>query len=313
MPPANSSTIPSEAAEGDITVKNSKFFGPGGIQFGRKKKLGLFNIGTMSIDDFIKGNPARFGSVPASLVNVMRGVSQNEGLLEAINTWDNAFLSFSIFQWTAGAGAGAGELVDFLDRLKTSRAAVFQKYFGVHGLDLQIDPPSNGAIRRGFLLLDGQVLNTLVRKAKIRRPIWAYRFWRAGHDDDVRTGAIEHGMGRIKAFYRVGHSKLGGKALSDFITSEVGVAHLLDQHINRPGHVPAMMADAINAFIASSGKKNPASWTDGDEKRVIASYLVARRTDPRPAKMTDSKNRAERIQKFVDDGILSDRRDSFVA
>lgn len=311
--PANSSPIPPEAKESDITLKKNKFLGPGGVELGKKVKLGLANIGTTSIDDFIKANPARFSNLPASLANVMRGVSQNEGLLEAVNTWDNAFLSFSIFQWTAGTGAGGGELVDFLDRLKTSRGTVYDKYFGVHGLGLQIDPPSNGAIRRGFLVLDGQVLNTPARKAKIRTPIWAYRFWRAGHDDDVRTSAIEHGMGRIKAFYGVKTPALKGKALADFITSEVGVAHLLDQHINRPGHVPGMMAAAINAFVKSSGKKDPASWTDADEKGVIASYLVARRTDPRPAKMTDSKKRAERIQKFVDDGILSDRRGSFVA
>jgi hypothetical protein len=305
--------IPPEAKESDIVLKKGKFIGPGGLVFGKPKNKGLFNIGATSIGTFIANNPNRFTGTPPSLVNIMRAVSPNEGLLEAINTWDNAFLSFGIYQWTAGAGTGEGELVDFLDRLKSAQPSVFDTYFGANGLGLKIAPATGGAIRRGFLLLDGTVLNTLGRKAAIRKPIWAYRFWRAGHDDDVRTAQITHGMARIKAFYRVPSTLLKGKSLSDFITSEVGVAHLLDQHINRPGHVPRMMADAINKFVKSSGKPNPASWTDADERRIIDDYLVARRTDPRKSKMTDSKNRASRIDAFVAQGVLSPKRGSFVA
>ena len=168
----------------------------------------------------------------------MRAVSENEGMLEAVNSYDNAFMSFGPFQWTAGTGSAGGELADLLDRLKTSKPAAFNEYFGKIGLDLKIGPPKPGALRTGFLVLDGQALNTPTRKSVLRKPIWGYRFWRAGHDTDVRACEIEHAMARIDVFYRGARSVLGGKAVSDFITSELGVALLLDQHVNRPGHVP---------------------------------------------------------------------------
>ena len=307
------SNVPPKAQEGDIVLKKGKFFGPGGVELGKAKNAGLFNSGTTSIGAFIAANPTRFSDLPASLSSIMRAVSQNEGMLEAINTWDNAFLSFGIFQWTAGPGTGGGELVDLLDRLKSAQPAVFDEYFGANGLALEIAPPQNGAIRTGFLLLDGVKLNTVARKAALRKPIWAYRFWRAGHDDDVCTAEIKHGMGRVHAFYRVPTPALKGKALSDFITSELGVAQLLDQHINRPGHVPTMMVATINKFLKKPGKGNPAGWSDADEKSVIDAYLLARRTDPRTTKMTDSQKRADRIQAFVAQGVLSDKRGSFVA
>jgi hypothetical protein len=306
------SEVPPEAKESDITLKNGKFTGPGGVLLGRAKNAGLFNVGETSIGDFIEANPTRFNGLAPSLSNIMRAVSQNEGMLEAINTWDNSFLSFGIFQWTAGAADGGGEIVDFLDRLKSLQPGAFDEYFGANGLKLQIAPAANGKLRTGFMILNGTTLNTAARKAALRKPIWAYRFWRAGHDADVRTAEIQHGMARINAFYRVPSAALKGKALSDFITSEVGVAQLLDQHINRPGHVPTMMADAINKFLKQPGKNNPAGWSDADEKSVSDAYLVARRTDPRKSKMTDSKKRADRIQAFVTQGVLSAKRGSFV-
>jgi hypothetical protein len=307
-----SSSVPPEAKENDIVLKKGRFLGPGGVVFGKQKKKGLFNLGKTSIGDFITANPEHFTGVPRSLVNIMRAVSPNEGLLEAVNTWDNAFLSFGIYQWTAGAGAGSGEIVDFLDRLNSAQPEVFKTYFGVNGLGLNIAPATNDAIRRGFLKLNGKDLDTAAKKKELRKPIWAYRFWRAGHDDDVRVAQIRHGTARIKAFYGIPSSALKGKALNDFITSELGVAHLLDQHINRPGHVPTMMAKAINAFIKASGKTNPSLWTDRDERKVIDDYLVARRTDTRKSKMTDSKKRAGRIEALVPQ-VLSSKRGSFKA
>src|SRR5690606_19844095 len=41
---------------------------------------------------------------------VLEATAENEGALDAINTWDNAFLSFGMFQWTAGQAGQPGEL-----------------------------------------------------------------------------------------------------------------------------------------------------------------------------------------------------------
>ena len=308
MPPISAgAAIPPQASENQIRIQGNAVIGPAG-RFATTKNAGLFNSGSTSIGKFLADNPTRFSSMPPSLPRVMRAVSNNEGMLEAINTYDNAFLSFGIFQWTAGPDGEPGELAGFLDLLKTSSSAVFGTHFGSNGIGVSIAPPQPGVLRTGFVTLNGQNLDTPGSKAVLRKPIWGYRFWRAGHDDDVRACEIVHAMARIDIFYPKQSASLGGKALKDFITSEFGVALLLDQHVNRPGHVPKTIAGVITAFAARPGKNNPASWTTADEKAVLKNYLVERAK----TSMTNSSQRAQSIQTAVDNGDLSDDRGSFV-
>jgi hypothetical protein len=296
--------IPSEAKEADLVLKAGQFVGPGGIVFGRPKNAGLFNVGATPVDEFLKANPGLFAGISPSLPRVMRAVSANEGKLEAVNSYDNAFMSFGVFQWTAGADDAPGELADLLSRLQSTRPAAFTEYFGKSGLGVKIGLPRAGALNTGFIVLNGEVLDTNARKMELRKPIWGYRFWRAGHDTEVRACEIEQAMARIDVFYRNKSPLLGSMMVSDFVTSEYGVALLLDQHVNRPGHVPKTLSIAINAFP----KKDPKAWTTDDERKVLASYLAERAK----TSMTDSEKRAKSIKNSVDAGELSDERGSFL-
>jgi hypothetical protein len=300
--------VPPEARESDIRVDGNAVIGPAG-RFGTRKNDGMFNVGTTTIGKFLADNPDLFSDLSPSLPRVMRAVSENEGKLEAVNSYDNAFMSFGIFQWTAGAESDPGELAGFLDLLKTNHAGAFQTYFGANGIDSKVGAPKPGVLRTGFVTLNGQTLDAPGRKAALRKPIWGYHFWRAGHDRDVRACEIELAMGRIDVFYAKPSDLLKGKSIKDFITSEYGVALLLDQHVNRPGHVPKTVAGAINAFAAKPGKGNPANWTTDDEKNVLKAYLMARAG----TSMTNSDKRAESIKDAVDAGQLSEERGSFVA
>jgi len=73
-----------------------------------KFKRGVYVFGQRKPLDFIDANrPSLSGlGLTDSAINVMAAVSENEGNLDAINTWDNAFLTFGMFQWTAGVGDG---------------------------------------------------------------------------------------------------------------------------------------------------------------------------------------------------------------
>jgi hypothetical protein len=71
-----------------------------------------------------------------SAINVMVSVAENEGKLDAINTWDTAFLTFGMFQWTAGQDGWKGELPALVKKVKEAAAADFIKYYGQHGLDI---------------------------------------------------------------------------------------------------------------------------------------------------------------------------------
>ena len=65
----------------------------------------------------------------------------------------------------------------------------------------------------------------------------AYLFWRAGQDDRVREAQNRLAADRIGVFYNNSNFRVKDRKLSDYVTSEVGVALVFDQHVNRPGHV----------------------------------------------------------------------------
>jgi hypothetical protein len=274
-----------------------------GTRFAKKFKLGVFDYGTTSITQFVGDNVERFASVSPSRLRVMQAVSENEGKLEAINTWDNAFLTFGIFQWTVGSADGAGELPSMIDRLKQTSPSVFDTFFGQHGLDAVVTSAQPGVTPVGFFKLNGVTLKTSAQKGQLRTLEWAYRFWSAGHDDTVRQAQIDHAMGRVEIFYRDAKHKIGDRFIADYVTSEFGVALLLDQHVNRPGNVPTTIAKAVTQM----GGGDPGAWSDGQEKQLLDIYIQLRAQ----TSMTDSNKRADVIRKAVSAGLASDKRGSY--
>lgn len=279
---------------------------PDGTKYARKFKLGVFNNGATTIGKFVKDHTQLFTNLAPSNLRIMQAVSENEGKLEAVNTWDNAFMTFGIFQWTAGAD-GAGELPSVIDRLKKKDAQVFQKYFGQFGLDVAEITTQANVLPRGFFSLNGTTLKTAAQKEKLRTLEWAYRFWLSGQDDTMRQVQIEHAIGRVNLFYRNSNTKVGNRFVADYVTSEFGVALLLDQHVNRPGHVPGTLSKAVDKLIAQLGTNNPATWTDTQERKLLDIYIDLRAG----TSMTDSTKRADTIRAAVKAGLASDKRGSY--
>ncbi len=289
---------------GSFRFDSNRGVAPDGTRFAKKFRRGVFNFGATSIDDFVRANGARFGGLSPSRLRVMQAVSANEGKLEAINTWDNAFLTFGIFQWTAGAGTGAGELPALLQRLKEKDLGVFQTYFGQFGLDVTGVNLTADVLPTGFFTLNGTRLRTPSQKERLRNLAWAYRFWMAGHNDVVRQVQIEHALGRVDLFYRSPRSRIVNRFIGDYVSSELGVALLLDQHVNRPGHVPGTLARAVERL----GSPDPTPWQDADESRLLDLYIQFRAA----TSMTDSTKRADTVRRAVTDGLASARRGSYL-
>jgi uncharacterized protein YraI len=280
---------------------------PDGKVFAKRFKLGVFNFGATSIGQFVAAHPALFNGISPSRLRVMQAVSANEGKLEAINTWDNAILTFGCFQWTVGVGAGAGELPAMLDRLKQKSASVFQKYFGQFGLDTVIPNAPADTLPTGFLSLNGTTLRTPQQKEQLRTLDWAYRFWLSGQDDTVRQAEIEHAMSRVDLFYRCPRCLINTRFVGDYVSSEYGIALLLDQHVNRPGHVPGTLSRAVTTLVGQLGADSPQGWQSVQEQKLLALYLINRAQ----TSMTDSNARAQRIQQAVASGLASNQRGSF--
>ena len=296
-----------DPAPGSCKFVGDKAVTPDGKVFGKKFKLGIFNFGQTSIGQFVAAHRELFPDVAPSRLRVMEAVSSNEGKLEAINTWDSAFLTFGCFQWTVGTDSGDGELPPMIDRLKRKSPRVFQKYFGQFGLDVQLSPGRPNTVRRGFFTLNGTALKTPQQKQQLRSLDWAYRFWLSGQDDTVRLAEVEHAMDRVDLFFRCPQCLVNTRFVGDYVSSEYGVALLLDQHVNRPGHVPGTLARAVATLVAQLGADAPQSWQDAQERKLLALYLQKRAQ----TSMTDSDGRAKKILDAVRAGLASDKRGSY--
>ena len=300
--------VPEAAKAGEVRIVGGNALGPGGVTFARTFKLGVFTSGKTTLADFL-ARERTLSTVSPSLVRVMQAVSANEGRLEAINTWDNAFLTFGALQWTVGAGNADGELAALLQRIKQGASDAFAEYFGRYGLDVGPIKSGPGVVPTGSLLLDGRSLATPADKERLRDVDWAYRFWRAGHDRTVRRIQIEHAMGRLDTFYREPKKAISGRLVADYVSSEYGVSLLLDQHVNRPGHVPATLAKAVAELAQHTDVAHPESWTDHEERELLVLYLEQRAM----TNMTNSDKRADAIKRAAAQGVIADRRGSFVA
>jgi hypothetical protein len=290
---------PADDAADPVTMEGTRAIGPDGARFATVQGPGFVTFGQTVLPDWLHAHPTPAG-ITQSIVRVVRAVSLNEGKLEAINSYDDAFLSFGMFQWTAGTGSAAGELAAFLALVQRTDPDAFAEYFGRYSLGVTV---ASASATTGFLTIDGSVLRSADDKQQLRGPEWAYRFWRAGHDDIVRRCELLHAAARIEQFHQ---KTTAGRPLSEWLTSECGIALVLDEHVNRPGHVPGTLEDAIANLPDTA--PDPTSWSTDDEKALVKAYIEARND----TNMTKPAERASAIETCVNGGTLSDERGSFV-
>jgi len=285
-----------------VTVSAGKAIGPDGKSFASSRNTGVVTLGVTTLGGWLAGSAAPPDLAP-SVVRAVRAVSMNEGRLEAINSYDNAFLSFGLLQWTTGTDNDPAELAGLLALLQCTSAEAFGEYFGRYGLGVQAQAAGTSSPATGFLTVSGTPLRAPAEKEQLRSATWAYRFWRAGHDETVRACQVALAASRIGVFLR---RPAAAHAIGEWLTSEYGVALVLDEHVNRPGHVPGTLARAIAGLPSEI---DPARWGDQEEADLIARYITVRDD----TNMTDSASRAIRVGDCVHRGELSDKRGSFVS
>jgi len=274
-----------------------------------KRDGGYAYWGTHTIEQCVKSNRALMQQIGLtnSAGNVMISVSENEGKLDAINSYDRAFFSFGIFQWTLGYTDGEGELPAMLKKVKNNFPNSFRTHFQSKGLDIHASTND----KTGLLTLHGSPISSTSQKEQFRKPEWAFYFWKAGQNADVQVSQIEHALARLKDFYWSSSSSyaINGMTLSQIITSEYGVALLLDNHVNRPAYVKPCVEQAMQR----TGLMNPTQWSTAEENQVINAYLDIRVTysSGSAGPMTKARERAQVTQRYLQQGIISNNRGSF--
>lgn len=291
-----------ESAADPIRLSGKTAIAPDGERFAQAFGKGFFTTGRTSLAKWLAdGDAASRAGLDDSRVRVVRAMCVNEGGLEAINSYDGCFMSFGIFQWTAGLDDASGELAVLLAGFKAASAEAYEDCFGRYRLDVDV---AAGA-HTGRLILDGHALATGAAKAQLRQPAWAYRFWRAGHHPALRAAQLSLAAGRIDRFTEL---PALGRPVGEWLTSQYGIALVLDEHVNRPGHVPRTLETALTAaFGAQVAAQTPAGWSEDDEAKLITAYIDARGH----TNMTDSTKRAGRIGECIKTGQLSADRASF--
>jgi len=272
----------------------------------RKFRRGLFTSGSQKPAAFLASHADQLRAlkVTQSEINVMIAVAANEGNLDAINTWDNAFLSFGLFQWSVGAGSEKGHLPALLARIKNEDRELFDKYWGQLGLD--VAEVTTGPVY-GYFSLRGTTIKTPAAKAQLRQPSWAFYFWLFGQDPAVQAMQFKHALATLDQFYSTDRYMVDNKYLvSDLVTSEYGVAVILDNYVNRPVYVKACLAKALNL----TGLRNPGQWGTEEERKFIDAYLKIRVTYGR-FPMTDAEKRGRVTKKYLTNDTISDHRGSF--
>lgn len=272
----------------------------------KKYKAGYFTVGDQTIKAFLEKNrdAVRGLNVSDAAISTMIAVSENEGNLDAINTYDNAYISFGAFQWTLGPANGSGELAALLKKIKQFQPQAFQEYFGQYGID--VDHASTNSTY-GFLSFRGNKVVTPADKDLFRAPHRAFRFWLAGQDDRVKAVEVEHALSRLNNFYWQPRQGINGLMLAQIITSQYGVALILDNHVNRPAYVKPCLERAMQA----AGLTKPIqTWETKDELKLIGEYLKIREVYG-ATPMTDAHKRALVTKKYLDQGVISAERNSF--
>lgn len=181
-------------------------------------------------------------------------VYRNEGgrAIEAINQYDNAFLSVGLFQWILGTGGGSGELPGLFS-VDNLPADAFEDLLGKWGLEHTgvAESKATPGIWYGRFKLDGSTIQTADFKEELRSFRWAYRFYKACQDPRLQLAQYKRALGRLRGILRIDLNAPGCKEpinAAQLLQSEQLRALALDQYVNRPGHVWRALQDCVLAL-----------------------------------------------------------------
>ncbi len=177
--------------------------------------------------------------------NVWAALTPVEGHLNAVNAYDNAFLSFGPIQQTLGKEGDKGELQGALEAVRLRAPDRYEEHFGQHGL-LPTEVEPSAGVKKGHFALRGEPINGPSGKSKLQAFRWLYRFKQAIEDTGFREAFLRYGFERLSSIlqhsvsfeYEVdGQTRNPTWQIGDLFRSDLGRALLLDTHINGPFYV----------------------------------------------------------------------------
>lgn len=269
-----------------------------------KYKKGLYCRGSQTAKQAVNrcGPVLQTMGMNPSAVAVMTALAENQNNLDTVIIHDEQSLSFGMLLWNLGAGGNPSQLAALLARVKDNDPHLFNAYFGQYGLD--VHPVHSLA---GYLCLNSEILKLPGQKDRLRSLEWAFRFWKSAQEPLLQAFQIRHAISRLDTFYQSRRCAPGGHLIAELITSQYGVAQVMDHHILRPGH----LEPCLSAALKYSKLPPPQYWSGVEELLLIETYLAIR-AEYGVFPMPNAEERAAVIKNYLDKGILSSERNSFV-
>lgn len=223
---------------------------------------------------------------------IIVGMSENEGNIDGIQSYDSEIITVGAMQKTVNIN-GSGELVVQLSDFKKENPDKFKKLFENCGWSIKL-----GKIY--YNDITGDDLKILIRKnanknnyGKVIECIPLEPMIKACYDEDYQKKQVIDFIKRLEKVLTLIPTKFEYK-ISEYVSTKLSKATVLDQHINRPAYVVVDFAKALNKFFKNNPavSKNPTKWGANFieyEKNIIDDYGVNRRG-------TDMINRYKKLK-----------------
>lgn len=219
------------------------------------------------------------GEVTVNERDILVAMSENEGNLDALQSYDSEILSVGAMQKTINS-QGSGELPQQVYEFKLAHPDLYEVLFlncgwevraqgrvqylyyeGVTGSELK------KILRKGFT----QEAKESGRKA-FSKPLAA--FSNAIVSDEFLAKQVTDFVRRLRAVLAMSPSGYSAYAIADYLKSKVGRAAVLDQHVNRPAYVRRDFGAALKKYIALNPhvSESPSEW--GERHAAYESALL---------------------------------------
>ncbi|WP_346881799.1 hypothetical protein [uncultured Algibacter sp.] len=212
--------------------------------------------------------------------DILIGMSENEGKLDSVQSYDSEILTVGAMQKTVNP-KGEGEFTIQVKEFKTSNPDKYKTLFEECGWTIDSgkmyykDPNDDTAKK-----VTGADLKTLIRKGftkaqfkkKLKcKPLVSIVF--AANDKDFQAKQVEDFIDRLRNKVLPIKPKGYTYTLKDYLKSKLGKATALDHHINRPGYVKTDFGKALDNFFIAKDKEvtdfNKTVKVEKDKKKKI--------------------------------------------
>ncbi|MBA2936130.1 hypothetical protein HZF05_18765 [Sphingomonas sp. CGMCC 1.13654] len=246
------------------------------------------------------------GQFTASEQRVISRMAMNEGHLDSVQSYDDQAMTMGAMQKTI-APNGTGELSKQVYDFSRANPAGYKSLFADKGWTVAHTGKGTGS---------GDYTMTFTANGKAMTPAQTVAYikdkaspdqWnaaldpllKAGRDPAFQAFQIKDFKPRLDtAMAVVPKGTAYTQPVSSYLTSEQGAALVLDESVNRPGHVAGTLGKTLDAFYAANPKApaDPTQWTAAQradyEPKIVTEFIAQR---DMPKVMTDPAARADRI------------------